>query len=102
MAERYGTAHHEEVVHPNAVELIETLVHHHDQPFGDSSAIPTYLLSEITRRKVTVALSGDGGDELFAGYERFAAALALHRLGALPPGARDVVLRALGSRGGGA
>ena len=102
VAERYGTAHHEEVVHPTAVELIETLVHHHDQPFGDSSAIPTYLLSEITRREVTVALSGDGGDELFAGYERFAAALALHRLGALPAGAREVLLRALRSRGGGA
>ena len=49
--------HHEEVVHPNAVELVETLVEHHDQPFGDSSAVPTYLLSEITRREVTVALS---------------------------------------------
>ncbi len=100
VAERYGTAHHEEVVHPNAVELIETLVHHHDQPFGDSSAVPTYLLSEITRRAVTVALSGDGGDELFAGYERFAAALALRHLSRLPGGAQDVVRRALRSRGG--
>ena len=100
VAERYATNHHEEVVHPNAVDLVDALVHHHDQPFGDSSAIPTYLLSELTRREVTVALSGDGGDELFAGYERFAAALALGRLERLPGGAREVVRRALRSRGG--
>lgn len=99
VAERYGTAHHEEVVHPDAVELVETLVWHHDQPFGDASAVPTYLLSEITRREVTVALSGDGGDELFAGYERFAAALAVLRLGGFPSGVQDITLRALRSRG---
>jgi len=79
VAERHGTDHHEEVVHPNAVDLVERLVWHHDQPFGDSSAIPTFLLAEMTRRDVTVALSGDGGDELFAGYERFAAARAVDR-----------------------
>ncbi|MGI8729170.1 MAG: asparagine synthetase B family protein, partial [Solirubrobacteraceae bacterium] len=68
VARAYGTAHHEEVVHPNAVDLVERLVWHHDQPFGDSSAVPTFLLSEVTGREVTVALSGDGGDELFAGH----------------------------------
>jgi len=67
-------------VAPNAVELIEELVWHHDQPFGDSSAIPTYLLNQVTRGHVTVALCGDGGDELFAGYERFAAAVATRPL----------------------
>ncbi len=77
VADRYATEHQEEVVSPNAVELLETLVWHHDQPFGDSSAIPTYLLNRMTRSEVTVALSGDGGDELFAGYERFVAALLL-------------------------
>ena len=77
VAARFGTEHHEFVVHPNAVELIERLVWHHDQPFGDSSAVPTFLLSEVARGHVTVALSGDGGDELFAGYERFAAGLAV-------------------------
>ena len=87
-AERFGTRHTEFVVEPTAVDLIETLTHHHDGPFGDSSAIPTFLLSRLTREHVTVALSGDGGDELFAGYLRFYAALvgewmpsALTRLG---------------------
>ena len=84
VAERHGTDHHEFVVRPDAVDLVERLVWHHDQPFGDSSAIPTFLLSEMTRRHVTVALSGDGGDELFAGYERFAAGLAARRYAALP------------------
>jgi asparagine synthase (glutamine-hydrolysing) len=84
VAERHATDHHEFVVHPHAVDLVERLVWHHDQPFGDSSAIPTFLLSEVTRQHVTVALSGDGGDELFAGYERFAAGVAARRYAALP------------------
>jgi asparagine synthase (glutamine-hydrolysing) len=83
-AKRHATDHHEFVVRPDAVDLVERLVWHHDQPFGDSSAIPTFLLAEMTRRHVTVALSGDGGDELFAGYERFAAGLAARRYAALP------------------
>jgi asparagine synthase (glutamine-hydrolysing) len=95
VARAYGTAHHEEVVHPNAVDLVERLVWHHDQPFGDSSAVPTFLLSEVTGREVTVALSGDGGDELFAGYERFAAALALPHYGKLPTGFQQLLHRGL-------
>jgi len=86
IARRFRTHHEEFVVRPDAVDLVERLVWHHDQPFGDSSALPTFLLSELTRRHVTVALAGDGGDELFAGYERFPAAVLLHRLGALPGG----------------
>ena len=70
VAERFGTDHTEFVVEPKAVELIDRLVWHHDGPFGDSSAVPTYLLSELTRSQVTVALNGDGGDEVFAGYLR--------------------------------
>ena len=70
VAERFGTEHTEFVVEPTALELIDRLVWHHDGPFGDSSAIPTYLLSELTRTRVTVALNGDGGDEVFAGYLR--------------------------------
>ena len=72
------TEHTELVVNPDQADLIERLVWHHDQPFGDSTALPTFLLSELTRGHVTVALSGDGGDQLFGGYERFAAALAVH------------------------
>jgi asparagine synthase (glutamine-hydrolysing) len=78
VAEHFATEHVEFVVRPDAVDLIERLVWHHDQPFGDSSAIPTFLLSEATRAHVTVALCGDGGDELFAGYERFSGATLLH------------------------
>ncbi len=88
VAERFQTDHVEFVVKPDAIDLVERLVWHHDQPFGDSSAVPTYLLSELTRGHVTVALSGDGGDEAFAGYERFAAALALDRYQAVPEVAR--------------
>lgn len=75
VARLFNTDHVEFVVNPDKADLIERLVWHHDQPFGDSSALPTFLLSELTRRHVTVALSGDGGDELFGGYERFAAGL---------------------------
>ena len=97
VAQRFATEHHESVVHPHAVELVERLVAHHDQPFGDSSAVPTFLLSEVTRRHVTVALSGDGGDELFAGYERFAAGAAVDRVMRLPAPLRTAGLRALGT-----
>jgi len=79
VAQRYGTAHTEFIVEPKAFDLLERLVHVHDGPFGDSSAIPTYILSELTRRHVTVALNGDGGDELFAGYLRFAAGVVAAR-----------------------
>jgi asparagine synthase (glutamine-hydrolysing) len=95
VAKRFGTEHHESVVHPEAVELVERLVWHHDQPFGDSSAVPTFLLNQVAREHVTVALSGDGGDELFAGYERFAAGLAVDRVLALPGVVRDAGKRAL-------
>ena len=94
VATRYRTEHVEFVVRPDAVELIEGLVWHHDQPFGDSSAVPTYLLSMLTREHVTVALSGDGGDEVFAGYERFAAALNLDRYRRLPEQVRRPVAAA--------
>jgi asparagine synthase (glutamine-hydrolysing) len=96
VAQRFGTEHHEEVVHPEAVDLVEQLVWHHDQPFGDSSAVPTYLLNQVARKHVTVALSGDGGDELFGGYERFAAGMAAERFAALPGAVRSGVQQALG------
>ena len=82
VARRYGTEHHEYVVTPNALEVLPKLVWHFDEPFADSSAIPTYYVSQITRQHVTVALSGDGGDENFAGYRRYARALELKTSGA--------------------
>src|SRR5204862_1362163 len=95
VARRFSTDHTAFVVHPNAVDLVERLVWHHDQPFGDSSAVPTFLLSELTRGDVTVALCGDGGDELFAGYERFAAGLAARRYAALPAPVQQTLRGAL-------
>ena len=80
VAERFKTDHTEFRVKPSAVDLIDRLIWHHDGPFGDSSAIPTFLVSQLTRQHVTVVLTGDGGDELFAGYMRFQAALAAERV----------------------
>lgn len=68
VSRRYKTDHSEAVVNPDALDIIDRLVWHFDEPFADSSAIPTWYVSKITREKVTVALSGDGGDETFAGY----------------------------------
>jgi asparagine synthase (glutamine-hydrolysing) len=73
VAAHLGTQHQRFEVMPSGVEIIDKLVWHYDQPFADSSAVPTWYLSELTRREVTVALSGDGGDELFAGYDRYRA-----------------------------
>jgi asparagine synthase (glutamine-hydrolysing) len=78
VAARYGTDHYELVVKPNALDILPRLAWHFDEPFADSSAIPTYYVAKITREHVTVALSGDGGDENFAGYRRYARASALH------------------------
>lgn len=71
VARRFGTEHHELVVEPNFAETLETLTHVLDEPFADSSILPTYCVSRLARQHVTVALSGDGGDELFAGYDRY-------------------------------
>lgn len=91
VAALFGAEHHEFVVEPDAIALLPFLVWHHDQPFGDSSAIPTYLVSQRTRQHVTVALSGDGGDELFAGYERFYAANLVARYRRLPGALRSAI-----------
>jgi asparagine synthase (glutamine-hydrolysing) len=74
VADHFGTRHHEEVLHPRRMlEILPDVVERLDEPFADPSIVPTYLLSELTRRHVTVALGGDGGDELFAGYPTFLA-----------------------------
>jgi len=82
-ARHLRTEHHEMVVEPHALSILPRLIWHYDEPFSDSSAIPTMYLSEMTRQTVTVALSGDGGDELFAGYDRYRAVrfgMAIDRL----------------------
>jgi asparagine synthase (glutamine-hydrolysing) len=75
VAERFGTDHHELVVRPDAVAVLPKLTWHYDEPFGDSSAVPTYYVAQMTRQYVTVALNGDAGDENFGGYDRYVANL---------------------------
>ncbi|HEY2250419.1 MAG TPA: asparagine synthase (glutamine-hydrolyzing), partial [Planctomycetaceae bacterium] len=87
------TEHHEQVVEPSALQILPKLIRQYDEPFGDSSAIPTMYLSEMTRQHVTVALSGDGGDELFAGYERYMAVRVAQMFDVLP----RIVQRAIAS-----
>jgi asparagine synthase (glutamine-hydrolysing) len=73
VALRFGTEHHELVVRPDAAAILPKLAWHYDEPFADSSAVPTYCVAEMTRRHVTVALNGDAGDESFGGYDRYLA-----------------------------
>ena len=83
VAKRYRTDHHELVLRPDAAELLPELVEAFDEPFGDSSAVPTYLVSRLAAGEVKVALSGEGGDELFGGYYTYVADLLAPRLGRL-------------------
>jgi asparagine synthase (glutamine-hydrolysing) len=80
VADYFGSRHTEFAVQLDAVALIDRLLWHHDQPFADSSAIPTYIVSQLARQHVTVVLNGDGGDEIFGGYDRFVAAAVSWRL----------------------
>lgn len=88
VAQQFETHHEEFVVQPNALECLGALAWHFDEPFADTSAIPTYYLSKMTRQYVTVALNGDGGDESFAGYERYRGFRAFNRYRKIPRAAR--------------
>jgi len=103
VAARFGTDHNEIMVRPDAIEVLPTLVRHYGEPYADSSAIPSYYLSRMTRQHVTVALNGDGGDEAFAGYERYSAmklAEQYHRVpGPLRRGIVDPILAAVPNPG---
>src|SRR5450432_2563125 len=90
VAERFGTEHHELILEPDVRETIETLTRSLEEPFGDSSMLPTYYISCLARKHVTVALSGDGGDELFAGYERYGIQQRRQMFSRLPQGLRKM------------
>src|SRR5437588_5328612 len=92
VAEQVGDDHHEFVVRPDAMEILPTLVEHYGEPFADSSAIPSYYVSKETRAYVTVALNGYGGDESFAGYQRYAAMSIAQKYANLPGALRDGVI----------
>jgi asparagine synthase (glutamine-hydrolysing) len=93
VAERFGTDHREMTVEPKALEILPDLVRAYGEPFADPSAVPTWYVSRMTRRHVTVALSGDGGDEAFAGYRRYAVDRFLNWYLKLPGFIREKVIR---------
>src|SRR5438876_7733023 len=91
VADRYRTEHQELVLRPHAALLLPALAEAFDEPFADSSALPTYLVSQLAAQDVKVALSGEGGDELFGGYYTYVADRLAQRFGALAPAARPLV-----------
>jgi asparagine synthase (glutamine-hydrolysing) len=97
VSDQFHTDHHEQVVKPDALSIVDKLAWHYDEPFADSSAIPTYYVSKIAREQVTVALGGDGGDENFAGYRRYYFDLLENRMrNRVPAGVRSTVFGSLG------
>ena len=93
VADRYATDHHVFIVQPDAIEALPKLVHHYNEPFADSSAVPSFYLAELASKHVTVALNGDGGDEAFMGYGRYRSMQSISRFDHLPK-----VLRYLGAK----
>jgi asparagine synthase (glutamine-hydrolysing) len=93
LAEHVGADHHEFIVRPDATEVLPLLVEHYGEPYADSSAIPTYYVARETRKHVTVALNGDGGDESFAGYERYAAMKLAEEYHRIPAVFRESVVQ---------
>jgi asparagine synthase (glutamine-hydrolysing) len=97
-AKKFGTDHHEFFVTPDICDIVDELVWHFDEPFADSSAIPTYMVSKLAREFVTVILSGDGGDELFAGYTRYAIDQQRSAFSHVPAVVRKGLMRPLSAR----
>jgi asparagine synthase (glutamine-hydrolysing) len=95
VAKRYGTRHHEIIVTPNHAEAVRSLAWHLDEPFSDSSILPTYYVARAARDVVTVALSGDGGDEVFAGYAHYLNMLRVGQVDVVPHAIRAPLLHAL-------
>ncbi len=91
VADKYGTEHHEQIVKPDAIDLVPRLIRHFDEPFADASAIPTFLVSRFAAQSVKVVLSGDGGDEFFGGYPSFFQADGARRLDDVPRWVRAVL-----------
>src|SRR5438045_4647597 len=80
VAQYFGTDHYEFLVRPDLISVLPQLVWAYDEPFADSSMLPTYYVSKLACEHVTVVLTGDGGDEIFGGYSRYAAELSIHRI----------------------
>jgi len=97
-ASTFGTDHHEFIVTPEICDVVDELVWHLDEPFADQAAIPNYVVSKLARDHVTVVLSGDGGDELFAGYTRYVVERQRSGFARLPRGVRAGVMRPLSQR----
>ncbi|MDB4470831.1 asparagine synthase (glutamine-hydrolyzing) [Deltaproteobacteria bacterium] len=91
IAEQFGTEHHEYVVEPDAMDVLPKLAWEFDEPFADSSAVPTYYVSKLARENVTVILSGDGGDETFAGYGRYPWAVDMTKYDVIPDGLKKLM-----------
>lgn len=94
VAQRFGTDHHELVLEPNVLDVMDHLAWDLDEPFGDASAIPTYMVSKLAAQHVKVVLSGDGGDELFGGYDKYVVESRERMMRFLPPFMRTVLAQA--------
>jgi asparagine synthase (glutamine-hydrolysing) len=95
IAAKYNTEHYEQIVEPESIDLLPKLVKAYDEPFADSSAVPTYYVSKFAREHVTVVLSGDGGDELFAGYDTYSRLATLNKLQILPDSLNRLIFEPL-------